>query len=353
MILGLFLVRRTILIKNNIMKLINFSKSQNSTTGMVNISSLKDVVIAVTYQCNSRCRMCNIWQIKNNISEPAPEDFLNLPKTLKSVNITGGEPFLRPDLDLIIAVVKKRCPGANIIISSNGFATDLIISQMQKIRDVDQEIGVAISIDGIGEAHDKIRGIDGGYFKVISTIKALKKLGIKHLKIGFTFGDYNITELPKVYKLAERLGMEFSLAIVHSSKNYFGKDNILKNKAAMTEQLDWLIKQELNSWNIKKWGRAYFAHGAKEFVRTGKRILPDYSGKFNVFIDPQGNVYPCDVSSDKIGSLNDFNNVGLGARNEQCKKSWMVCTARQAIKRHWIRAGLWIFTNKFIKFVYS
>jgi Fe-coproporphyrin III synthase len=312
---------------------------------MDNISGLKDAVIAVTYQCNSRCRMCNIWQIKNNKPGLMPEDFLNLPETLRSVNITGGEPFLRPDLDLIIATVKKRCPKANIIISSNGFATDLITSQMQKIIGIDPEIGVAISIDGIGKAHEEIRGIEGGYEKVLSTIMNLKKLGVKHLKIGFTLGDYNATELLKVYRLAARLGMEFSLAIVHSSENYFGKVNILKDKEKMIGQLDWLIKRELGSWNKKQWGRAYFAHGAREFIRTGKRILPDYSGKFNIFIDPRGDVYPCDVSSDKIGEFSDLKNIKSGV-DENCHKSWMVCTARQSIKKHWMKVSLWIVVNK-------
>jgi Fe-coproporphyrin III synthase len=316
---------------------------------MGEISTIRDVVIAVTYQCNSRCRMCNIWKIKDNTPGIRLEDFSNLPKTLESVNITGGEPFLRTDLDLIIDTIKNRCPKANIIISSNGFATDLIISQMQKIKDIDQKIGVAISIDGIGQTHNEIRGIEGGYEKVLATIMNLKKLGVRHLKIGFTLGDYNTTELPKVYKLAERLGMEFSLAIVHSSENYFGKINDLGNKNKMIQQLDWLIKQELKHWNRKKWGRAYFAYGAKEFIKTGERILPDYSGKFNVFVDPRGNVYPCDVSSDNIGTLNNFKNIKLGAMSQQCQKSWMVCTARQSIKKHWFKAGLWIFINKFIK----
>jgi Fe-coproporphyrin III synthase len=296
--------------------------------------------------------MCNIWKIKDNLPGIMPEDFSNLPKTLESVNITGGEPFLRMDLNLIIATIKNQCPKANIIISSNGFATDLITSQMQKIKEIDSEIGVAISIDGIGQAHEQIRGIEGGYEKTLATIINLKKLGIKNLKIGFTLGDYNTTELPKVYRLAQRLEMEFSLAIVHSSEHYFGKENVLKDKESMIKQLDWLIRRELSSWNIKKWGRAYFTYGAREFIKNRKRILPDYSGRFNVFVDPQGNVYPCDVSSDKIGKLNNFKNIKLGAINQQCEKSWMVCTVRQSIKKHWLKTGLWIFINKFIKFIY-
>jgi len=310
-------------------------------------TSLKEAVIAVTYRCNSRCRMCNIWKVKEHQNELLPEDILNLPADLKDINITGGEPFLRSDLDKIIEAVKNHCPKANVVISSNGFATDLVISQMKKILRIMPEIGVAISIDGIGKRHNDIRGIEGGFEKVLRTLEGLKKIGVKNLKIGFTVGDYNADELKKVYELSQKLGTELSLTVVHSSENYFGKENEIKDKKEIIRALNWLIKKELSSWNYKNWGRAYFAFGAREFIRTGKRILPDYSGKLSVFVNPQGEVFPCDVSTQKIGELKKFDNLKTVKLNE-CEKSWMVCTARQSIKKHFIRAGFWVIAHKFL-----
>lgn len=314
-------------------------------------TSLKEVVLAITYQCNSHCQMCNIWKIKDHFREVTPGAYLSLPRTLKDINITGGEPFLRKDLKEIVQVLKNRCPQANIVISSNGFATDLIIAQMQELKRIMPKIGVAISIDGIGEAHNKIRGVKDGYAKATRTIINLKKIGIKNIKIGFTIGEYNARELFEIYNLCQKLGIELSLTVVHSSENYFGKENVIKNKNEIIQGLNWLIDKELSTWNYKNWGRAYFAYGAREFVDKGVRILPDYSGVLNIFIDPQGVIYPCDVSTKKIGSLRDIENISDFDMEDalDCHKSWMVCTARQSIKKHYVQVIKWIIRHKFLK----
>ena len=69
-----------------------------------------DAIIAVTMNCNSRCVMCDIW--KNEIEgEMAPGEYAKIPVSLKGINITGGEPFLREDLPEILSVMQSRCPG--------------------------------------------------------------------------------------------------------------------------------------------------------------------------------------------------------------------------------------------------
>lgn len=313
-------------------------------------TSIKEAVIAVTYRCNSRCQMCNIWKIREHFGEITPQEFLNLPADLEDINITGGEPFLRNDLLEIVRVMKNRCPKANLIISSNGFATDLIVSKTEEILKLMPNLGIAISIDGMGEMHNKIRGIENGFEKATLTIKKLREIGVKNLKIGFTIGEYNPKELFEVYALAKKLDTELSLTVVHSSENYFGKENEIKDKTLIIEALNWLIKKELSHWHYKNWGRAYFAYGAREFVKSGERILPDYSGVLSIFIDPQGVIYPCDISTQKLGNLkntNDFENIKTAKLNG-CEKSWMVCTARQSIKKHFIRVIVWIILHKFL-----
>jgi len=316
----------------------------------MNKASPKDLILAITYRCNSRCIMCNIWQKQGNGRELKLEDFYKLPENLRDINITGGEPFLRQDLYEIVKIITQSCPKAKIIISTNGFATDLIMDQMKKILVIRPDIGIAVSLDGIGEAHDKIRGIVGGYDKAIATIKGLRTLGIKKLKIGFTMGDYNTQELRRVYGLAKELGAEFTLAVVHSSKNYFNKENRLENRYELLKQLEWLQSEELSSWNWKKWARAFFAYGMQEFIRTGERVLPDYSGELNIFIDPLGDIFPSDVSAKKIGSLGNVPGNFKKENDIDCAKSWMVCTVRPAMKKHWLKVSTWILKNKFKRF---
>jgi MoaA/NifB/PqqE/SkfB family radical SAM enzyme len=312
-------------------------------------ATMKDIVLAVTYRCNARCRMCGIWQRTDHGGEISPSDLKNLPFELESLNLSGGEPFLRADLPEMVRIAKQRCPKLSITISSNGFATDLVVKRMEEILKIDRHISVAISIDGIGDKHDEIRGIPGGFDRAIQTVRGLKALGVKKLRLAFTAADYNYQELQKVYQLSLELGVEMTLAAVHSSDNYFGKENQINANEQIAAQLDWLIAKELSSWNPKRWLRAYFTHGLQHFVLKGLRILPDYSGELNCFIDPKGDIYPCDVSTIVIGNLKK----GFDLTEEKdyvCQHSWMICTARQAIKKHWKEALWWVLKEKMRRF---
>jgi len=322
---------------------------------MFNLKIPRDLVLAVTYRCNSRCRMCNIWKM-----EPLPllnlKEYKKLPKGLRDINISGGEPFLKDDLVELIALINKDNPQARIIISSNGFATDLIIDKTKQILKIKKDIGIGISLDGIGEVHDQIRGIAGGFDKAVVTLKALKGIGVGNLRIAFTAGDYNINQLLKVYNLSKELGVEFTMAAIHNAENYF---NVTDNKITKLEQFKKefrkLIKEELITWSPKRWVRAYFTFALYKFIATGKRLLPNYSGQDNIFIDPLGNVYPSDVSGHLMGNLKDFGNfqdlyaskkaqqaIALEKRNQ----NWMICTARSAIKRHPLEVIFWILKSK-------
>jgi Fe-coproporphyrin III synthase len=299
----------------------------------------------VTYRCNSRCRMCNIWQIKDFSGEMAPADFNNLPADLRYLNLSGGEPFLRMDLPEIVAAIKARCPRVRLAISTNGFATEIILEKMKKILALDSKITVAISLDGVGEAHEAVRNIPGAFEKAMNTLHGLKAMGVRNLRLAFTIGDYNLGQLEKVYELAQNEGVEMTIAAVHSSDNFFNKNNEMEATAEIITELAWLLKKELRSWNIKRWLRAYFTHGLIEFIRSGKRLLPDYSGTLNCFINPSGDMFPCDVSNFKIGNLKNGFTIS-DFKNKDCGNSWMICTARSAMRRHWLKVGLWIVANK-------
>jgi Fe-coproporphyrin III synthase len=304
----------------------------------------EDVVAAIIYQCNSRCRMCDIWKSSNK-NALAPDDFKNMPKSVKDLNISGGEPFLHNNLAGIISAAAVRNSKIKIIISTNGLNPELIREKIKTIKEIKPDLAVAVSLDGGEKIHNEIRGVPGAYQNALKTVQILKEEGIRKLKFSFTLGDYNIRELKKIYLLAKKMGLEFSLTSVHSGPNYFGSNKPLKQLEAIEEALDWLIAEELRGFKIKRWGRAYYAYGLKEFIKTGKRILPDYSGDKNIFIDPNKDIYPSSVSDEKIGSCVNGDLILNGVKKPI--ESWMVCTARPAIKKHKIRVLLWVLKNKF------
>jgi len=170
--------------------------------------------------------MCDIWKIKDS-PELNPAEFLKLPVSLRDINLSGGEPFLRKDILEIVQNINVAVPKARLVISSNGFATDLILKKMKEILEIMPQIGVAISIDGIGEMHNEIRGIPGGFDRAIATVKGLKEMGMTNLRLAFTVMEKNVNHFSKVYDLSRELGVEFTHSFAQSSEFYFGgKQNI-------------------------------------------------------------------------------------------------------------------------------
>lgn len=317
-----------------------------------------DCVLALTYNCNARCTMCDIWKIKDS-PELTLEDLAKLPDSLHDINLSGGEPFLRKDLPEIVAAVKKSCPKARLVISSNGFLTPVIDKAMTKILKIAPEIGVAFSIDGIGEMHNEMRGIPGGFDRVMDSLKLLKGMGMTNLRLAFTITEYNINHFSKVYDLAQELGVQFTHSFAQSSEFYFGgKVNVNNPRKDLLETAyQQIINSELKSWNVKRWLRAYFANGMFKFITSKNPILDNAPGRDFFFLDPSGDIYPSVMHNVILGNIRqvkDFAKFWQGTEIEEKRKKvdelkmpvWMICTARTAIKKHPLVVGIWILKNK-------
>ncbi|TET46691.1 radical SAM protein [candidate division TA06 bacterium] len=315
-----------------------------------------DALLAVTYRCNARCVMCNIWQTPMQ-DDLSPAEWANMPASLKDINISGGEPFLRDDLPEIVSVVKGKCPGAKLIISTNGIAVKRIERSMERIVHIDPRIGVGISIDGIGEVHDRTRGLKGAYEKAIQTLQVLKKLGIKNLRIAFTAVEDNIDQMKDVYDLSRRLEVEFSCVVAHDSDVYFKTSGLrLNSLGCLKEQLNLVALSELKTFVPKRLLRSYFYSGLYGLVENGKRVLPCLAGEASFFLDPTGELYACNVLNSSMGNIrgepfaklwNSQKAAQVREKVANCRKPcWMMCSARSSIKKHPARVGLWILKNK-------
>lgn len=223
--------------------------------------SLTEAVIAITFRCNLRCQMCNIWKEKPNRQELPPSEYLKLPRSLKTINITGGEPFLRDEIVDILKVIHDLTPKSRIVISTNGLLTERIIKKVSAIKAFHEKIGVGISIEGTETTHNAVRGRESSYQKAIDTVQGLKKIGIKDLRVAMTLLNENCMEIENVYQLAQELGVEFGCTYAHNSEIYFQKtDNLFDNKHSLS-QLELLMRREIKTPDPKRWARAYFTYG--------------------------------------------------------------------------------------------
>lgn len=319
----------------------------------------KNSVIAVTYRCNSRCKMCNIWQIEHG-EELSPDVYRKLPAGMDEVNITGGEPFLRSDLVEIVDIIYETCQPKKLVIPTNGFLQDVIIEKAKLFltKPYKDILTIAVSLDGIGEKHSEIRGIGNAFEKSVGTVKKLLVIGFKNTGFGFTFIPGNEEEYEKVYGLSKELGVNIGVSIAHNSENYFSTDsNEGIDAKKVDEQLSRTIKEKVKTFSKNELGKSFYMHGLIRFANSKEMILPCQAMTDSFFLDPKGDIYPCNILNDRVGNLKEksFDEIWNSKEAEQARakakncrqKCWMVCTAKPAIKKHWFRTGLWILKEKF------
>lgn len=265
--------------------------------------SINEAGIITTYKCNSRCLMCKIWQ-RSDPYELEAGYFNNLPPQLKIIGLTGGEPFLREDIAEVYRIIRKRCPRAKITLGSNGLAPGLIKQRMQEILSCDKKAGIIISLDGIAETHDRVRGVAGAFTMAMRTIEEVKRVGVRSIGLNFTILNENLSQMRDVHRLSRKLKLKISYVLAHNSELYYKAGNRpLENPQLLREQLDYIIGREMAGLNIKNWLKSYYLAGIYDFAKYGKRRCACIAGNSSVFIDFNGDIYPCLSLDKKIGSL--------------------------------------------------
>jgi len=187
--------------------------------------------IEVTSKCNCRCSFCHIGQnkqVENPLSPDEIENVLrdNIFKNLESVVLSGGEPFLRDDFEEIILRVHKVLPKSKILFGTNCSLPEKVLEVVTSVIErLGIPIGVGISVDGIGERHDLVRGTPGLFKKVdwlLHGLTALKrKVGDKlDITIGFVLSDDTLPILDDVKRYAANLGIHLHVQWYNESTYY-------------------------------------------------------------------------------------------------------------------------------------
>ncbi len=163
------------------------------------------VVWNVTKACNLRCIHCYASADNRPAeNELTTEEGFRLLEDLAHfgcpvVLFSGGEPLVRPDIfDLIAYAVRL---GLRAVLSTNGTLIDPACAKELKKFGLSY---VGISLDGIGEVHDRFRGTKGCFEKVVQAIENCQREGLK-VGLRFTINKFNAEEIPKVFDFVEKM----------------------------------------------------------------------------------------------------------------------------------------------------
>jgi radical SAM protein with 4Fe4S-binding SPASM domain len=314
-----------------------------------------EAAIITTFRCIQKCAMCGIWKNPSRPEEEFEPALLRRLPQLEFANITGGEPFLRDDLAEIADILRSKA--RRVVISTNGLLTDRITDLARSRRD----LGFRISLEGLPEVNDRLRGVAGSFDRGLRTVLALRRLDIRDVGFGITLSDANTGDLLPLYDLAKGLKAEFATAAVHNSWYFHTGENRFARPGEAVRALEELVEALLRSRRPKDWFRAYFTHGLAEYVRGSARQLPCGAGTDMFFLDPWGEIWPCNGAEPgrgpgRLGNLKErtFEEIWSSAEAvvaraavRDCPKNcWMIGTAAPAMKADKLKPALWVLRRK-------
>lgn len=312
--------------------------------------------VIVTYRCNAKCTMCNRYKVPSKPEEEITVDTIRKLPEMYFTNITGGEPFIREDLKDIVRELYKKSD--RIVISTNGFFTERIVDLCKEFP----QIGIRISIEGLEQTNNEIRGLEDGFNRGYTTLRTLVDMGMKDVGFGMTVQDKNAGDLVALYDISDELGMEFATASLHNSFYFVESNNIIHDRLMVAENFEKLINRLLDSNSPKKWFRAYFNHGLINYIFSQKRLLQCDMSFDTFFIDPFGDVMPCNGTKEKevMGNLNEqsWDELWNSEKAESVRKKvrscdrncWMIGSVSPAMHKYICIPAMWVIKHKFLRF---
>ncbi len=282
------------------------------------------LVFFITERCLARCRHCllgNRIPPRDELSLEEIEKISGSMDDLLFLLLTGGDPFIRKDVPEIAKIFYKNNRVRNLGMPTNGSLIDNVVRSSEKIlMDCpDLDFAVDISIDGIGKDHDDIRRLPGLFDKAIQTYRELEKLQKHHpnfnLNVAVTVSSYNEDKLEPLYEfLRDDLGVktinqllvrgeprEEEAGLVHLDKYLEFSRMITRDtfEKSISGYHDFPFSDMINAMkNIRQ-------EIIADTLNRQAQQVPCYAGNLSGVIYPTGEVYPCELLNDKMGSLRE------------------------------------------------
>ena len=182
---------------------------------------LKKLIFFITSKCNARCGHCFYWEELNQKEELSFDEIKKVADSIGELEwlyFSGGEPFIRREIIPIANYFIEKCHINQLIIPTNGtfhYQTIELIKQLShKVN-----IKIHVSLDGLRETHDKIRGIKcfDKAIELMDKLKELKKDYNFKFNSMITVNKTNYDEIVPLGKFLNSKGFNFSVTPLRGS----------------------------------------------------------------------------------------------------------------------------------------
>jgi MoaA/NifB/PqqE/SkfB family radical SAM enzyme len=282
-----------------------------------------NLTISVSYRCNSRCKTCNVWQRPNDdfTIEEYNKTFESVGRDAFWFTFSGGEPTLRKDLPDMVAAAYNHCRPGIINIPTNGIQDKIIPGRIEKVLQAapTSEVIINLSLDGVGEKHDIVRGVKGNFERAMRTYAGLKALKGRYknftLGVHTVISNFNIDEFDNIHAFVT---------------NELKPDSFISEIAEERVELDTVgmgitppihkyepvinrLQQENRQAQFKGVSRITqsfrdrYYDIVKQTLVEKRQIIPCLAGLASAQIAPNGDVWTCCIRAESVGNLRDHN----------------------------------------------
>jgi MoaA/NifB/PqqE/SkfB family radical SAM enzyme len=272
------------------------------------------LILFINSICNQKCEHCFYWRNLNRRDDLSRDEIFALSRSLgriENLNLSGGEPFLRPEFGEICRQFIRQNKVRQIYVPTNGYFTDRTVKHItETLKEKELDLFVAeISLDGLGEFHNKFRGSPGAFDKAMQTYDALARLQETDPRLRIhsisTATDVNMDEIRRLTSyLFDRCPKmdHHNLALIRGDR----KNPSLEGPSL--EQYRMLYEYIRRLWATRETGRygsmvEPMLQWAKSRTATQKeQVIPCRAGVLSAVVYSNGDVSVCE-SHQPLGNL--------------------------------------------------
>ncbi len=297
-----------------------------------------NLTLSPSPRCNSRCLTCNIWMKREDelTIDEWEKVFKSLGRAPFWFTVSGGEPFMFRDIVELCQLLYQYCRPAIINIPTNSIMHRIIPKKVEAICRgcPDSQVIINLSLDGVGETHDRIRGIRGNFAKFEANYHALRELDLPNLNIGIhsVISNFNVDHAPELFAYAFSMKPDSYITEIAEQRVELDTVDIpitppLDKYAPVIDMLIERIRARRFS-GISKITEAFrieYYQLVKQILAKETQVIPCFAGWASAQIYANGEVWPCCIRADSMANLRDvdydFKAVWYSAEADRIRRS--------------------------------